>query len=65
MKWTVKSKTFWVNILALVAAILAMPELIALFGDTAPQWIIALQAGINIALRWIGGLPLSLTPPKE
>jgi len=64
MKFTLKSKTFWINLLALVAALLALPELIALFGDAAPQWIIAAQAVINIALRFLGGAPLTVVPSK-
>ena len=53
-----ESKTFWIAILSLLVAILAMPEFTAI---VPLEWLPAIQigiAGINIALRLITTKPI-------
>jgi len=48
MKSTVLSKTIWVNLLTLLAALFAMPELTAWID---PQMALIIVAVINLVLR--------------
>jgi len=61
MKWTVKSKTFWLNAVVLLSAIFALPELTAVLGEGALQYVVIVQSALNLVLRWIGGAPLTLS----
>ena len=71
MKPTVRSKTIWANIVALVVAaatalplLLAAPEIAALIPPALMSFLLALNAGLNIVLRLYTSQPLG-TPSDE
>lgn len=60
MKFALKSRTFWVNLVTLVTVLLALPELQAFLGENALEIIVVVQSVLNIVLRFLGGAPLTL-----
>lgn len=45
------SKTVWLNVIAALAAVLALPEIQAIAGPDAVEYLIVGQSLANIALR--------------
>ena len=59
MKFAFSSKTLWVNLAGLAAAVLTLPQLGAMVpAEWLPQ-IAGVVAALNLVLRWIGGDPLT------
>ena len=71
MKPTVKSKTIWANIVALIVAaitalplLLAAPEIAALIPPALMSFLLAVNAGLNIVLRLYTNTAIG-TPTSE
>ena len=60
MKPSYQSKTVLFNVVALLAAVFALPELSALLGPTVVAQLPIIIAVLNIALRFVTKGPISL-----
>jgi hypothetical protein len=55
------SKTFWANVLTVVAMLLGVPEQLGV----DPKYAVTALAVVNVVLRWLTGQPVTLTPQKK
>jgi hypothetical protein len=62
-KWILHSKTFWVNAITALTAILALPELHRLLGAESLTFVVLAQSVLNIALRRFTSEPVTLSKP--
>ena len=61
MKPIYQSKTLWVNLVLFLSALLAMPELTALLGESTLQYVVVAQSALNVVLRLVTSQPVSMT----
>lgn len=55
------SKTFWLNIIGLILAMLALPEFVGLIPEAYLPTIMAVQGALNIVVRFLTDSPVKLT----
>jgi len=59
-----QSKVFWFNVLTILAALAAMPEISTILPPEWLKWIAALNAIGNVVLRVFTNTPIGPTPAK-
>jgi hypothetical protein len=63
MKWFIKSKTFWINLLMVVAAILDLADVLQLNFLSEEMWAFIIGS-VNIVLRFLTGQPVQVRKPE-